>query len=325
MSYKLFSIIYPKKIKDKYSKLLKYLEIKINPDVFIGFITFFGFGIALLLAFYLNIITKVNLFLLVISLFLSFEFLIYLYLNYKVDKKAKEVEEVLPDALQLMASNLRAGLTTEKALFSSARKEFGILQQELSRIGKEVATGKELGIALKGITKRIRSDKLEKTISLIVTGINAGGELSELLEQTSNNLKQQALMEKRVRSSVLMYVIFIFIAVGIGAPALYSLSSFLVEVLTEKIAIEIPQESLTQTSLPMSFSKPNITTQFTIIYTIISLITSSILSSLVLGLISKGKESEGMKYIPILIILTLTVFFITRLIIKSLLGGLFGF
>ena len=88
MSYKLFSIIYPKKIKEKYSKLLKYLEIKINPDVFIGFITFFGFGIALLLAFYLNIITKVNLFLLVISLFLSFEFLIYLYLNYKVDKKA---------------------------------------------------------------------------------------------------------------------------------------------------------------------------------------------------------------------------------------------
>ena len=103
------------------------------------------------------------------------------------------------------------------------------------------------------------------------------------------------------------------------------MSSFLVEVLTEKIAIEIPQESLTQTSLPMSFSKPNITTQFTIVYTIISLITSSILSSLVLGLISKGKESAGMKYIPILIILTLTIFFITRLIIKNLLGGLFGF
>ena len=325
MSYKLFSIIYPKKIRDKYSELLKYLEIRINPDVFIGFITFFGFGIALLLAFYLNIITKVNLFLLIISLFLSFEFLIYFYLNYKVDKKAKEVEEVLPDALQLMASNLRAGLTTEKALFSSARTEFGILQKELSRIGKEVATGKELSVALKGITKRIRSNKLEKTTSLIITGINSGGELSELLEQTSNNLKQQALVEKRVRSSVLMYVIFIFIAVGIGAPALYSLSSFLVEVLTEKIAIEIPQESLTQTSLPMSFSKPNITTQFTMIYTIISLITSSILSSLVLGLISKGKESAGIKYIPILIILTLTIFFVTRLIIKNLLGGLFGF
>jgi len=107
-----------------------YIYVGEEDNQVIGFITFFGFGIALLLAFYLNIITKVNLFLLVISLFLSFEFLIYLYLNYKVDKKAKEVEEVLPDALQLMASNLRAGLTTEKALFSSARKEFGILQQD---------------------------------------------------------------------------------------------------------------------------------------------------------------------------------------------------
>ena len=164
MSYKLFSIIYPKKVKQKYSELLKYLQININPEIFIGFTTFFSFGISLLISFYLSIITKVNLFFLIISLFILFEFLIYFYLNYKIDKKAKEVEEVLPDALQLMASNLRAGLTTEKALFSSARKEFGILQKELSIIGKEVATGKDLSEALKGITKRIRSDKLEKTI-----------------------------------------------------------------------------------------------------------------------------------------------------------------
>ena len=159
----------------------------------------------------------------------------------------------------------------------------------------------------------------------ITTGINSGGELSELLEQTSNNLKRQEIVEKKVRSSVLMYFIFIFVAVGVGAPALYSLSSFLVEILTEKIAIEIPQQSLAQTSLPMSFSKPNITTQFTLTYTIISLITSSILSSLVLGLIGKGKESAGMKYIPILIALTLTIFFITKIMIKSLLSGLFSF
>jgi len=55
------------------------------------------------------------------------------------------------------------------------------------------------------------------------------------------------------------------------------------------------------------------------------LVTISIMGALILGLISKGRERDGIKFMPILIILSLAMFFIIRTGIKGMLGGLFNF
>ena len=112
-----------------------------------------------------------------------------------------------------MASNLKSGLTVDRALLMSARPEFGPFEEELNIVGKEITIGKELDVALTNMTKRIKSDKLEKTIALIVSGLRSGGRLSSLLEQTAENLRRQKLVEDKVRSNVLMYLIFIFVAI----------------------------------------------------------------------------------------------------------------
>jgi Flp pilus assembly protein TadB len=157
--------------------------------------------------------------------------LIQLFINIKVDSKAKQVEQVLPDALQIMSANLKAGLTVDQALLASAKPEFGIFEKEMNRIGKEITTGKEIEFALQDSTKRIRSEKYKKTVDLIVSGLRSGGRLSELLSQTSDNLRKQGLIDEKIRSSVMMYSIFIFTAIAFGAPVLFGLSSFLVKVL----------------------------------------------------------------------------------------------
>ena len=61
---------------------------------------------------------------------------------------------------------------------------------------------------------------------------------------------------------------------------------------------------------------------FVIKYSILFLITSSILGSLILGLISKGKEREGIKFMPVLITSSLVIFFIVRFAIRNMLSGL---
>ena len=53
------------------------------------------------------------------------------------------------------------------------------------------------------------------------------------------------------------------------------------------------------------------------------MIATSIMGSLIIGLISRGKEKEGFKYIPILIVVTISLFFIVRFLIRNLLAGLF--
>ena len=45
--YEFLSNFYPKKIKENYMKLLTYSKISFRPERFLGFVLFFGFGLAL--------------------------------------------------------------------------------------------------------------------------------------------------------------------------------------------------------------------------------------------------------------------------------------
>ena len=322
--YRFLATIYPKNLKKKYELLIRYSDLKINPLNLMGFFLSFGFGLAVALSLFLSRILGMPLIVLILILFFLIELLVYILLLLRADKKGKFVEEILPDVLLLMSSNLKAGLTTDRALLMAARPEFGPFKEEINRVGKEITMGREISDSLLDMTKSIRSDKLEKTMLLVISGLRAGGQLSSLLEQTANNLRQQRFVEEKTRSSVMMYVIFIFAAVAIGSPLLFGLSSFLVEVLaTQMSAAELPTTEATA-NLPLSFTKVNISINFVITFAVISLVTSSILGSLILGLINKGKEREGIKFIPILIALTIGLFFMTRIAVKNMLGGLFG-
>jgi len=325
MVYRIISrIFFTRKFFEKYKKILDYANIKIEATRFLGFILVFGFLFGWMIAFPAARMFQWSLIITFIATFIVFEVFIYMWLVLSIEAKAKFMEKALPDALQLMSSNLRAGLTPEKALLLAARPEFGPLTKEINRVGKEIAVGKDIDEALLGITKRVKSDKIDKTIMLIVSGIRAGGELASLLDHTARNLRDQEFVDQKIRSSVRMYVIFIFAAVGLGAPMLYALSSFLVEVLTNVLAgVEIPQT--TTMDLPISITQVSIGVDFVMKYVITSLVITSILGSMALGLISKGEEKQGLKYAPILVAVALGLFFTIRFFISTLLSGLFAF
>ncbi len=320
--YRFLSNFYPKKLKENYVNLLRYSGIKLNAKKFIGFTIVFSFLLSLAVAFYLSLFVNFPFLVSIVGFFLLFQLFFYLWLVLKTDTKAKFVEKTLPDALQLMASNLRAGLTTDKALLLSARPEFGPLQEEINYVGKEITMGKNIGNSLLDMTKHIKSEKLSKTIQLIVSGLKTGGELASLLEQTSKNLRQEEIIDSRIRANVMMYVIFIFVAICLGAPLLFGLSSFLVGILKDNLGmVEIPRAAMV--SLPVSFGGMTIDTGFILMFIVVFLVTTGILGSLILGLISKGREREGIKYMPFLITISLAVFFLVRFVIEHSLGGLF--
>lgn len=241
-------------------------------------------------------------------------FVVYLYMRKTLERynRIKSMEHVFPDFISLMASNLRAGMTIDRALLASARKEFAPLDAEIMQVGKDILTGGEITSALQEMGKRIRSDEIRKTLQLIVSGIRSGGNMSVLLEETANNMRERMFVKKRASSNVLMYVIFIFFAVAIGAPILFALSTVLVEIMANMFSgIDVENVSV---NLPFTISNINISTTFVFYFALVFIIASSILASLILGLVSKGEEREGFKYIFPLIITSVAVFLITRLI-----------
>jgi len=235
----------------------------------------------------------------------------------------KKMEEAFPDFISLMSSNLRAGITVDKALLLSSRKEFAPLDKEISNLGKDIMTGREINKALVDMSDRIGSEEIRKTVMLIVSGIRSGGNLSVLLEQVSSNMRERTFVRKRAASNVLMYVIFIFFAVAFGAPILFGLSSVLVGILTDIVA-SVPSEQVTNVNVPFALSKVNISVNFVLYFSLIFIIVTDVLSSLVLGLVSKGRERDGVKFILPLVLTSVTVFFAARLVVLKYFPSFLG-
>jgi pilus assembly protein TadC len=246
-----------------------------------------------------------------------------IYLKKMLDKAEtiKKIELIFPDFLQLMSSNLRAGMIIDKAMLISSRPEFSPLDEEIIKAGKEIATGINTEDALLNMSKRIGSEKISKTINLIISGIRSGGNISILLENTAVSMREKGYVEKKAASSVMMYSIFIFLAVAIFAPALFSLSTVLVDVLTS-ILSGLPEVDVSAANMPFTMSGVSLSTTFVKTFSVVFMLTIGVLSSLVLGLVSKGKEKEGLKYIPVIVIISLATFFLSRLIISQFLTGI---
>lgn len=233
------------------------------------------------------------------------------------------MEDAFPDFLELMSSNLRAGMTVDRALLLSSREEFAPLDQEIIKLGKDIVTGKEIERSLKEMAERINSEKIRKTLLLIISGIRSGGNLATILEETAVNMRERSFVERRSSSNVLMYVIFIFFAIAVGAPVLFGLSSVLVEILT-KLLSNIPQVDASTVRLPFTLTQINVSTSFITYFSITFLIVINVLGSFVLGLVGKGEEKAGLKYVIPLIAMSLTIFFIVKIFLASYFSGIVG-
>jgi pilus assembly protein TadC len=325
------SFFTPRKYKDFLKKQMIYAGIR--EDVigkFIGFSFFFTIFLGFVFAFDLWLIgwgfqgillgVGVGVFLLIVT---------QVSIILIADARAAEIEKVLPDALQLMSANVRAGMTVDRAIWLAARPEFGVLEEELRRAGTKTVGGKTIKLALMEMAARVKSDLLEKTFRLVIEGIESGGELARLLEETANNVRNVQSLRKEIKTSVTTYSIFIFFAAVMGAPALYAISLFFVEVMTKLWSPQVlggvqAGGSTMGGGMLSKAGAPTITTNQLFWFATTSIIITTLFGSLIIGLIQSGKEKNGIKFIPALTCGALLVFFIAQLVIKVLFGSFFS-
>jgi len=241
------------------------------------------------------------------------------FLMLAVDRRSKFVEGILPDALQLMAANSRAGYIPSRALLLSARPEFGPLSEAIKKVGKEIITGESLEKSLMKVTEYIRSDILDRTMKLIVEGTRSGGQFATLLEENAEDLRRIDVIKKEVQSNIMVYIIFVGFAGILGAPALYALSTFLIGTITHLGAgVSVPD--LASTGSFLRFGTVAVSEDFLFIFSIISIIITTTFGSFIIGLISSGNAKSGIKYLPLFVIGALGVFFLARVGITLLFG-----
>lgn len=293
---------------------------KKSPEGFFNYAVSLSFALGFLVAFFVKTYFLIVWLGISISLFLIF----HGFLILAIERRTSFVESILPDALQLMASNSRAGYIPSKAFLLSARKEFGPLSDAIKNVAKETMTGVPLEKALKNMTKYIKSDMLKRTVDLIIEGIKSGGRFAELLEETANDIRRMQIIKKEMRANVMMYIIFIFFAGCIGAPVLYSLSSFLIVTISKLGSItSLTNVGISAMKMPfVKFGSIKISSEFLFQFSIIAILITTGFGGLIIGLISTGREKSGIKYIPILMAIAIIVYFLTGMVIEGIFSSL---
>ena len=237
--------------------------------------------------------------------------LFYLIVDLKIFRRKVDIEDVLPDYLQLTASNIKAGMTIDKALWYAVRPKFGVLANEIETVAKETMKGEDLKIALQKFADKYDSILLKRSISLLSEGIDAGGEIGSLLNKIAVNIQENKIMRKEMAANVTTYVIFITFASVLAAPVLFALSGVLIKVIASLGGVLGSSTSTASSGLAISFSGAGIQFSDFKIFAIISLMITSFFSSMIIATIQKGNVKAGFKYIPIFIISALVLFFIS--------------
>ncbi len=252
-------------------------------------------------------------------------FLPYFSLILAADSRSKRLEKYLPDFLILFSSNIKSGLTIDKAILFASRKEFGELSDITRRAAYEIYGGKDIGDALKDMSKHIKSEIFHKTIYLLLQGLRSGGNIAKLLEEAANDIRNTEMLQKEIKSTVVTYIMFIFFAGVIASPLLFATSVFLIQSTTSMWKVDVSMSSLLKEYGVMSFisiNKPHVDIQMFQNFSIAALIITTIFAGLLISVIHSGNYKSALKYSPIFMVLSIAIYYGAYYLLSYLFGGM---
>ncbi len=261
-------------------------------------------------------------------------------LSVMADRKTKDIEENLPDTMLLIASNVRAGETIDWAITSALRHSYGPLRSEFDRVARDLASGIPVEDSFRSLAERNRSSILRNVVDLILFGMESGGNMSDLLTDISFEIRMTQTLKKEVDSQVAVYRAFFIIIILFVAPILLAISTnFLLvtkefgERLSEDLG-ELPANSPMGvqggmiSELLVKIQEGEVGGQISVqdmYYFSYGLCTmSSIVASMLLGVIARGEERAGFKYIPVFLIISVLVYYYADQAVFDIMNTMFS-
>jgi tight adherence protein B len=115
-------------------------------------------------------------------------------------RRLKKLEAQLLDALPMMASALRAGLTLHMAMEQIAKDAAAPLSQEFGLFIKEVKLGVSFEEALLNMARAVGSEDLDLVVTSANIARQLGGNMAEMFETIAATLRERFRLEGKIRS-----------------------------------------------------------------------------------------------------------------------------
>lgn len=115
--------------------------------------------------------------------------------------RVKKFDSQLSDALIIACSCLKSGLSFSQSMETIAKDMDAPISTEFAQVLAEMNMGASLEEALERMNQRIDSSYLSLTISAVLIQKQTGGNLSQILENISNSIKEKMKLKKELDSA----------------------------------------------------------------------------------------------------------------------------
>jgi tight adherence protein B len=115
----------------------------------------------------------------------------YLFVLYKKGQRMRAFAQEFPDALDLLVSALRAGLSFAAAMQIVAEESPEPVRSEFAVTVEEQALGLDFRESLMNLTKRVDSLDLRFFVTAVILQRDTGGNLAEILENTARLIRDR--------------------------------------------------------------------------------------------------------------------------------------
>jgi len=157
------------------------------------------------------------------------------YLKARAGARKEEIQDNLPDVLDLLTVSVEAGLGFDAALVKVVEKTKGVVSHEFLRVLQEIKMGKPRRDALRDLANRSGVDDLAAFVGSIIQADQLGVSIGNVLRLQSEQMRQkrrQRAEEKAMKAPIKMLIpliLFIFptiFIVVLGPAALQIMENF---------------------------------------------------------------------------------------------------
>ncbi len=115
-------------------------------------------------------------------------------------RRLRLINEQFIDAIGIISNALKSGLSLQQAIARVAGQYPVPLSQELSMVGKEIALGVPLELALVNLGERVDSEDLNLFVTATNVVKDAGGNLSEMFDSIADTLRERNTIQGKIKA-----------------------------------------------------------------------------------------------------------------------------
>lgn len=223
---------------------------------------------------------------------------------HRQNRRIDGIEFRLPDFLNDLAEQRRAGLTLPVALKASSKVDYGELSPEIKKMAAQVGWGISFNDALQQFANRVNTALVTRSVSLVIEASRTGGSVTEILKAAARDAYDIKNLESERRTTMATFLIVIYVVFFVFMTVLASLATqFLPEILAAQQA-QVDSDLAASSDIGGTLIDP---AQINYIYFNASMV-QSLGNGLVGGVLAEGRVTAGFRHVAIMAVAGWVVF-----------------